>query len=87
MTPRGKGGNYVMQCKTCTGHRRCQHELLLYGCVSAGIRGQRIATGGQTAESYTEVLKDYTTGPGVDLLKLWVKSTKEIPDVPEIEVE
>jgi hypothetical protein len=87
MTTRGKSDNYVIQCTTCTGHKRCNHELLLRGCVLAGSRGQRVATGGQTAESYTQVLEDYTTGAGVDLLKLWVKSTKEIPDVPEIEVQ
>ena len=78
----------VFRCKTCTGHARCHHEFQLGGSVSARLGGTVNVKGGHTAESFQQVLNDYTTGglEGPVDLKSKVMSKKDIPDVPETAV-
>ncbi len=56
--------------------------------MSARLGGTVNVKGGHTAESFQQVLNDYTTGglEGPVDLKLKVMSKKDIPDVPETAV-
>ena len=82
---RGPNSVTVFRCKTCPGHAQCHHEIRLGTCVSARLGGTVNVKGGHTAESFQQVLNDYTIGgtQGPVDLKLKVMSKKAIPDVPE----
>ena len=87
---RGLTHGSVFHCKTCKVHTKCTHEFQLENLVSDRCGGPVKLKAGHTAKSFDEVLEHYTTegpaGPDDLCLKLKVKSTLPIPDVPEPEV-
>jgi hypothetical protein len=89
-TTRRLNNETVFHCKSCKVHTKCRHEFQLENFVSGRCGGPVKEKKGHTTKSFDNVLENYTTeGPGGpdDLcLKLKVKSTLPIPDVPEPEV-